>query len=177
MSTAVWRSPEPLVLNVCPRMSTRRLPSTSTVARSFSTETTVTPPKLWPTRTVFGAPPLIARIAALVSKVPMSETSVAAAWAAKTRSRTAIECRIMKPVAIFRHARSEGPAYFAIYLERRAIPWKLFALDEGRAVPKDVRRFSGLAFMGGPMSVNDELPWVKPLLELVREAVRKDVPA
>ena len=83
----------------------------------------------------------------------------------------------MKPVAIFRHARSEGPAYFATYLERRAIPWKLIALDEGRAVPKDARRFSGFAFMGGPMSVNDDLPWIKPALELVREAVRKDVPA
>ena len=82
----------------------------------------------------------------------------------------------MKPVAIFRHARSEGPAYFATYLERRAIPWRLFPLDEGRAVPKDVRKFSGLAFMGGPMSVNDELPWIKPMLELVRESVRKDVP-
>ena len=83
----------------------------------------------------------------------------------------------MKPVGIFRHARSEGPAYFATYLERRAIPWKLIALDEGRSVPKDVRRFSGLVFMGGPMSVNDELPWIQPALELVREAVRKDVPA
>ncbi|MSQ49642.1 MAG: type 1 glutamine amidotransferase [Betaproteobacteria bacterium] len=82
----------------------------------------------------------------------------------------------MKPVAIFRYARSEGPAYFASYLERRAIPWKLFPLDEGRAAPKDVRRFAGLAFMGGPMSVNDALPWIKPLLELVREAVRQDVP-
>lgn len=82
----------------------------------------------------------------------------------------------MGPVAIFRHARSEGPAYFATYLERRAIPWKLFALDEGRAVPRDVRKFSGLAFMGGPMSANDDLPWIKPVLELVREAVRKDVP-
>ena len=83
----------------------------------------------------------------------------------------------MKPVAIFRHARSEGPAYFATYLEHRAIPWKLYALDEGRAVPKDVRKFSGMAFMGGPMSVNYDLPWIKPMLELVREAVRKDVPA
>jgi GMP synthase-like glutamine amidotransferase len=82
----------------------------------------------------------------------------------------------MKPVAIFRHARSEGPAYFATYLDQRSIPWKLIALDEGRAVPKDVRKFSGLAFMGGPMSVNDALPWLPPLLELVREAVRKDVP-
>ena len=83
----------------------------------------------------------------------------------------------MKPVAIFRHARSEGPAYFATYLERRAIPWKLLPLDQGRSVPRDVRKFSGLAFMGGPMSVNDAgLPWIKPMLELVREAVRKDVP-
>ena len=43
-------------------------------------------------------------------------------------------------------------------------------------MPKDVRRFSGMAFMGGPMSVNDDLPWIKPLLEVLREAVRKDVP-
>jgi GMP synthase-like glutamine amidotransferase len=82
----------------------------------------------------------------------------------------------MKPVAIFRHARSEGPAYFATWLEAKAIPWKLFALDEGRTVPKDARRFSGLAFMGGPMSVNDDLPWIRPALELARDAVRKDVP-
>jgi len=82
----------------------------------------------------------------------------------------------MKPVAIFRHARSEGPAYFATWLDRAGIPWKLIALDEGRSVPKDARRYSGLCFMGGPMSVNDDLPWIPPALELIREAVRKDVP-
>jgi GMP synthase-like glutamine amidotransferase len=82
----------------------------------------------------------------------------------------------MKPVGIFRHARSEGPGYFATYLERRSINWQLVALDDGHAVPRDPRRFSGLVFMGGPMSVNDELPWIIPLLELIREAVRKDVP-
>ncbi len=43
-------------------------------------------------------------------------------------------------------------------------------------MPKDARRYSGLVFMGGPMSVNDDLPWVIPALELVRDAVRKDVP-
>ena len=83
----------------------------------------------------------------------------------------------MKPVAIFRHARSEGPAYFATYLERRAIPWKLFALDEGaRGAARTRAGFPGLVFMGGPMSVNDDLPWIMPALELVRDAVRKDVP-
>jgi GMP synthase-like glutamine amidotransferase len=82
----------------------------------------------------------------------------------------------MKPVGIFRTARSEGPAYFATYLERRSIPWLLVPLDEGAAVPADPRLFSGLVFMGGAMSVNDDLPWIAPVLELVREAVRKDLP-
>lgn len=82
----------------------------------------------------------------------------------------------MKPVAIFRHARSEGPAYFATCLERHAVPWTLIAIDEGAAVPPHAAAFSGLALMGGPMSVNDDLPWIAPLLELIRDAVRKDVP-
>ena len=56
------------------------------------------------------------------------------------------------------------------------MPFQVVALDEGQAVPRDVRRFAGLCFMGGPMSVNDDLPWIAPALELIREAVRKDVP-
>jgi GMP synthase-like glutamine amidotransferase len=82
----------------------------------------------------------------------------------------------MNPVAIFRASQTEGPGYFASYLERRSIPWQLVALDEGAAVPRDPRAFSGLCFMGGPMSANDPLPWIAPALELIREAVRKDVP-
>ena len=71
---------------------------------------------------------------------------------------------------------TEGPGYFATYLERRSIPWKLLCVDGGDALPPDARKFSGLVFMGGPMSVNDELPWIIPALELIRDAVRKDVP-
>jgi GMP synthase-like glutamine amidotransferase len=82
----------------------------------------------------------------------------------------------MKPVAIFRMSSTEGPGYFATYLERRSIPWKLISIDTGDSVPRDARRYSGLVFMGGPMSVNDELPWIIPALELIRDAVRKDVP-
>ncbi|TAK85548.1 MAG: type 1 glutamine amidotransferase [Betaproteobacteria bacterium] len=82
----------------------------------------------------------------------------------------------MKPVAIFRSARSEGPGYFATYLESRSIAWRLVPLDEGAPVPRDPRGFSGLVFMGGPMSVNDPLPWIAPALELIRESVRNDLP-
>ena len=79
-------------------------------------------------------------------------------------------------MAIFRHARSEGPAYFATALERKSISFTLIPLDEGAKVPRDARAYSGLAFMGGPMSVHDDLAWIAPALELVRNAVRQEVP-
>jgi len=81
----------------------------------------------------------------------------------------------MKPVAVTRFAPSEGPAYFATYLEARSIASRLVAVDAGEAVPRDARAFSGVVFMGGPMSVNDNLPWIAPLLELARDAVRNDI--
>ena len=82
----------------------------------------------------------------------------------------------MKPVAIFRHSPTEGPGYFATYLHARGLPWQLVKLDEGEGVPAGVGSFSGLVFMGGPMSVNDDLPWIAPVLELIRKAVPADVP-
>jgi GMP synthase-like glutamine amidotransferase len=82
----------------------------------------------------------------------------------------------MQPVAIFRHSPTEGPGYFAIFLEQQGIPWKLIAIDEGAVIPTTVDGFSGLCFMGGPMSVNDPLPWIEPVCALIRDAVAKDVP-
>jgi GMP synthase-like glutamine amidotransferase len=82
----------------------------------------------------------------------------------------------MKPVAIFRHAATEGPGYFATYLDRHGVPWIVIRIDEGEPVPGAAGPYSGLVFMGGPMSVNDDLPWIAPVLELIRDAARKDVP-
>ena len=81
-----------------------------------------------------------------------------------------------RPVAIFRFSRTEGPAYFAEWLEARGIEWQLVALDEGTPVPVDPRAFAGIAMMGGPMSVNDALPWKAPLSSLLRAAVDSEVP-
>ena len=82
----------------------------------------------------------------------------------------------MKPVAIFRHYATEGPGYLAGYLERKALPWTLVKLDEGEPVPEDPHAFAGLAFMGGPMSVNDPLPWIPPTLALIRAAIAAELP-
>ena len=82
----------------------------------------------------------------------------------------------MLPVAIFRHTPTEGPGYFAIFLEQHGIPWRLIAIDEGEAVPANCDGFSGLCFMGGPMSVNDPLPWIGPVCALIRDAAARKVP-
>jgi len=82
----------------------------------------------------------------------------------------------MKPVAIFRHSPTEGPGYFATFLNQHNIPLTLIKIDAGDPVPSDISAYSGLVFMGGPMSVNDDLPWIAPVLHLIREAVRQDIP-
>lgn len=82
----------------------------------------------------------------------------------------------MRPVAVLRFSPTEGPAYFAAWLDRRGMPWTLVPLDAAAAVPADPRVFAGIAMMGGPMSVNDDEPWVAPVCDLLRGAVGAGVP-
>lgn len=82
----------------------------------------------------------------------------------------------MLPVLIFRHSPTEGPGYFTTFLDRHGIPWQLVRIDAGDAVPENLSGISGLCLMGGPMSVNDDLPWIPPLLALIRQAVAANVP-
>ncbi len=82
----------------------------------------------------------------------------------------------MKPVIIFRHAAVEGPGYLAEFLDKQAIPWHLVKIDQGDELPESIAGFSGMVLMGGPMSVNDDLPWIPVMLNLIREAVAADIP-
>ena len=81
----------------------------------------------------------------------------------------------MKSIAICRYAPHEGPGYFATYLDERSIPWRVIGLDRGESLP-DVNEITGLAMMGGPMSVNDDLPWIAPMLDRIRRCVAREVP-
>lgn len=81
----------------------------------------------------------------------------------------------MKPVAICRYAPHEGPGYFATYLTQHRVPWCVIKLDRSEALP-DVNDVTGLAMMGGAMSVNDDLRWIQPMLALIRACVACDVP-
>ncbi|GAB4473139.1 MAG: hypothetical protein OHK0044_17160 [Burkholderiaceae bacterium] len=82
----------------------------------------------------------------------------------------------MRPVAIFQHDVDVGPGYFETWLRQRGLAYALIRIDRGEAVPADARAFSGLCFMGGPMSVNDALPWIEPACALIRAADAVGVP-
>ncbi len=82
----------------------------------------------------------------------------------------------MKPVVIFRHARTEGAGYLGTFLGQQNIPWCEVRIDLGQPMPITAREYSGLVFMGGHMSVNDDLPWIPLALDLIREAISHDIP-
>ncbi len=82
----------------------------------------------------------------------------------------------MKPIAIFRHAPHEGPGHFATFCDSHGLPRELIAIDAGAPLPASPDAYSGLVFMGGPMSVNDDLPWIAPVLELIRAAAAAGIP-
>lgn len=82
----------------------------------------------------------------------------------------------MKPVLVIRHALTEGPGFFGTFLDQKSIPWCMICLDKGDALPLGMEGYSGLVMMGGPMSVNDVLPWIQQELELIRKAMVLDLP-
>lgn len=81
-----------------------------------------------------------------------------------------------KEILILRHFPTEGPGYFARFLDRQGIPHRTIKIDAGEPVPESIADIPGLVLMGGPMSVNDPLPWIPKELQLIRAAVAADVP-
>jgi GMP synthase-like glutamine amidotransferase len=71
---------------------------------------------------------------------------------------------------------TEGPGFLGAFLTEKNIPWHLVKIDQGEILPDSILGFSGAVLMGGPMSVNDNLLWIPPLLGLIREAVEADIP-
>lgn len=81
----------------------------------------------------------------------------------------------MKPVIIFRFLAHEGAGYLGEFLSAQNIATQLVKIDEGEPVPASILAYSGVVLMGGPMSVNDDLPWIAPILALICEAIDHDI--
>ena len=82
----------------------------------------------------------------------------------------------MKPIVIFKNVAHEGPGYLGDFLTKKNIPWQIINTDQAATLPSSILGFSGVVLMGGPMSVNDDLPWIEPLLDLIVEARKANIP-
>jgi len=82
----------------------------------------------------------------------------------------------VKPIRIFRHVNCENPGYLGEFLDARGTPWELACIDSERPVPQQIDDVSGLIFMGGAGSVNDDHDWIQHELSLIQRAYERDVP-
>src|SRR5579864_7941560 len=78
-------------------------------------------------------------------------------------------------VLAFRHVPFEHLGLIADSLEEHRIAWEYVDLNSGAAHP-EVSSVDGLIFMGGPMSANDDLPYIRQELDIIGEAVSLGLP-
>jgi GMP synthase-like glutamine amidotransferase len=79
-------------------------------------------------------------------------------------------------VFVFRHVPFEGLVLIRAPLEERGISIEFADLYRPGAPLPDLTRAAGLIFMGGPMSANDDLPYLRQELQLIAQAVERRLP-
>ncbi|WP_374515374.1 type 1 glutamine amidotransferase [Niveibacterium sp.] len=80
------------------------------------------------------------------------------------------------PIAVIQNVANDGPGYFADWAERYDHSLQVVKVWAGEMVPTSIAGYAGLCVLGGPMSVNDELPHLRATEHLIREAIASDVP-
>jgi GMP synthase (glutamine-hydrolysing) len=79
-------------------------------------------------------------------------------------------------VLVFRHVPFEGLGLIEPALRQRHIEVDYADLYRAGAPPPDIGRYDALIFLGGPMSVNDDLPFLRREMELIRQAIARRQP-
>src|SRR2546423_10279093 len=80
--------------------------------------------------------------------------------------------KIQHPTSVlaFRHVPFEHLGRIADSLALHGIAWEYVDLYREASLP-DIRGARALIFMGGPMSANDDLPYIRQELDLIGDAV------
>src|ERR1039458_4954469 len=81
-----------------------------------------------------------------------------------------------KRVLAFRHVPFEDLGLIRAPLEERGISIEYADLYRPGAPVPDVTRAAGLIFMGGPMSANDDLSYLRQELQLISRAAERSQP-
>lgn len=77
----------------------------------------------------------------------------------------------MKPVLILQNLSGDGPAWLARWLADRHVPFDLRDRESGQDFPEHLRGHSALVVLGGEMSANDELPFLRQAERLILQAM------
>jgi len=93
------------------------------------------------------------------------------------RQREMAESRIFgMRILILQNNSADGPAYLGTWLRQQQIAYDVVNFDAGEAAPANLGGYTGLAVLGGPMSVNDDLPSLRASETLIRDARDGDKP-
>lgn len=79
-------------------------------------------------------------------------------------------------VIVFRHVPYEGAGHIEGVLAARGIALEFADLYKPGASVPDISHAAGLISMGGPMSANDDLPWLAAERRLIAQAVARNLP-
>ncbi len=79
-------------------------------------------------------------------------------------------------VLVFRHVLHEPCGRIGAVLDSRNIEWSYADLWKSSQEDVCVDRATGLIVMGGPMSVNDPLPWLRLEESYIRQAISARIP-
>jgi GMP synthase-like glutamine amidotransferase len=82
----------------------------------------------------------------------------------------------MTGVYAFRHVAFEHLGMIAPALESRGLAVHYVDMFEGAPAPARIAEAAGLIFMGGPMSANDDLPYLRAELALIEQAAKTGTP-
>jgi GMP synthase-like glutamine amidotransferase len=77
---------------------------------------------------------------------------------------------------VFRHAPYEHLGLIGPALEAAGLEYEYVDLPPDANRPLDMEAARGLIFMGGPMSVNDDLDYVRREMDVIRQAERRGLP-
>lgn len=73
-------------------------------------------------------------------------------------------------VLICKNIHTEGPGTIEDYLIAQKIPYRIIELSRGDVIP-ETDNFNTLIIMGGPMSVNDDIDYIRREVDLVKDFI------
>ncbi|WP_282338323.1 type 1 glutamine amidotransferase [Pseudomonas sp. PS02288] len=82
----------------------------------------------------------------------------------------------MSDILILTHADFCSPGHLAETLDAQGLAFDVLRVDQGELDGYDLDRPRAVAVMGGPMSVNDPLPWLVTEDVALRHFIERDIP-